>query len=353
VWSYLEQTVASNSGAGTIAYIAPECFRGQLTQQSDQYSLAVTYYHLRAGELLFTGDQAQVMYAHLELEPELSHLPSDEATVLARALSKDAGKRWSNCKGFVNELIAAADFCESPRAADLPDADWSGKIVLLKGRRPVAIRRFDNDHGEILLAPLRGVNYRIIEKCGPLLKVNEDGIEGWFDKSDAVTVEDAVEYFTRRIRNQADDIQAHIHRAVAWKLNGDLDLAIAGFTEVLQLDASCIAAYINRGNAWTRKQLYDKAMQDYDEAIRLDPDYWVAYFTRGEAWMGKKNYDKAISDFDRSITLESTHPCIYRKRGLAWWFKEEYTKAIADLSEAIRLDPRQSHPYVDRALAWE
>jgi serine/threonine protein kinase len=39
----LEQTVASNSGAGTLAYTAPECFRGALTHQSDQYSLAVTY----------------------------------------------------------------------------------------------------------------------------------------------------------------------------------------------------------------------------------------------------------------------------------------------------------------------
>src|SRR5262249_55514212 len=69
----LEQTVASNSGAGTLAYTAPECFRGELTQQSDQYSLAVTYYHLRRGRLLFEGNQAEIMYAHLELEPDLQN----------------------------------------------------------------------------------------------------------------------------------------------------------------------------------------------------------------------------------------------------------------------------------------
>jgi serine/threonine protein kinase len=103
----LEQTVASNSGAGTIAYIAPECFKGQLTQQSDQYSLAVTYYHLRTGRLLFKGDQAQIMYAHLEVEPNLSHLPPAEGAVLARVLSKEPGKRWRNCRVFVNELIKA------------------------------------------------------------------------------------------------------------------------------------------------------------------------------------------------------------------------------------------------------
>jgi serine/threonine-protein kinase len=74
----LEQTIATNSGAGTLAYTAPECFKGKLTKQSDQYSLAVTYYHLRTGQLLFKGDQAEMMYAHLELKPDLSQLPPAE-----------------------------------------------------------------------------------------------------------------------------------------------------------------------------------------------------------------------------------------------------------------------------------
>jgi hypothetical protein len=101
----LEQTVASNSGAGTVAYLAPECFKGQLTPQSDQYSLAVTYYQLRTGSLLFKGDQAQMMYAHLELAPNLSDLPLAERVVLARALSKEPDKRWRDCQRFVDELV--------------------------------------------------------------------------------------------------------------------------------------------------------------------------------------------------------------------------------------------------------
>jgi len=102
----LEQTVASNSGAGTLAYTAPECFKGQLTQQTDQYSLAVTYYHLRTGQLLFKGDQAQVMYAHLQLVPDLSRLPPTEQAVLTRALSKEPARPWSSCGVFVGELIS-------------------------------------------------------------------------------------------------------------------------------------------------------------------------------------------------------------------------------------------------------
>jgi Fe-Mn family superoxide dismutase len=112
----LEQTVASNSSGGTIAYLAPECFKGQLTQRSDQYSLAVTYYHLRTGRLLFSGNQAQIMYAHLEAKPDLSGLTLAEAAILARALSKEPGKRWPNCKAFVNELINATALKSRGRA---------------------------------------------------------------------------------------------------------------------------------------------------------------------------------------------------------------------------------------------
>jgi hypothetical protein len=100
----LEQTVASNSGAGTLAYTPPESFKGKLAKQSDQYSLAVTYYYLRTGELLFKGNQAKVMYGHLEEQPDLSKLWPAEAAVIGRALAKEPRKRWESCRAFVSEL---------------------------------------------------------------------------------------------------------------------------------------------------------------------------------------------------------------------------------------------------------
>ena len=103
----LEQSHAVHSGSMTLSYAAPEAFKGSLAAQSDQYSLAITYYELRTGVLPFSGDPMRLMYAHLELAPDLSPLPPEERPVLARALAKEPKERWKNCKTFVNELIKA------------------------------------------------------------------------------------------------------------------------------------------------------------------------------------------------------------------------------------------------------
>jgi formylglycine-generating enzyme required for sulfatase activity len=103
----LERSIASNTGAMTPAYAAPEFMKGQIAQHSDQYSLAVSYFELRTGRLLFEGSIQQIMYGHLEREPDLSRLVAEERAVMARALAKEPDKRWPSCKAFVNALIKA------------------------------------------------------------------------------------------------------------------------------------------------------------------------------------------------------------------------------------------------------
>jgi serine/threonine protein kinase len=288
----LEQTVASNSGAGTVAYLAPECFRGKLTQQTAQYSLAVTYYHLRTGELLFKGDQAQIMYAHLESEPDLSGLLPAEGTVVARALSKKPHERWQDCKAFVNELIAAGN------------------------TREFAVYYYN-----------RGIAY-LNEKL--------------YRKS--------IEAFNQAIRLDPSDVSAFGNRGLAWACFGDLEKAIEGASEAIRLDPECVVAYYNRGLAQSDKKDSDEAIKDLDEAIRLEPNYGEAYLGRGQVSSDKKKYTSAIMDFDQAIRLCPNRALAYNERGLAWAHQENYTKAIEDYSEAIRLDPNYVQAYLN--FAW-
>ncbi len=103
----LEDTAGDHSGGLTPRYAAPEFFEGHTFPQSDQYSLAVTYCHLRGGRLPFDGSNlSEFMYAHLNNPPDLSMLPHEEHSIVARALAKNPAKRWPNCLAFAVALKA-------------------------------------------------------------------------------------------------------------------------------------------------------------------------------------------------------------------------------------------------------
>ena len=84
------------------AYAAPEFFRGQTATQSDQYSLAVTYCHLRGGRLPFTG-----VAGRLTREPDLTMIADAERPIIARAMDKEPKRRWPDCKALVDSLRTA------------------------------------------------------------------------------------------------------------------------------------------------------------------------------------------------------------------------------------------------------
>ncbi|MCE9560821.1 MAG: protein kinase [Planctomycetes bacterium] len=100
----LRHAMTAHSGSMTYAYAAPEFFADRTSNQSDQYSLAVTYCELRGGRLPFAGTAAQLMRAHLEQAPDLAMLPAEEREVVKRALAKNPADRWPSCAAFVEAL---------------------------------------------------------------------------------------------------------------------------------------------------------------------------------------------------------------------------------------------------------
>jgi len=90
----------------TVAYAAPESFKGKVTPTSDQYSLAVTYAELRTGRLPFdeTMTPYQVMEAHVTRNLDFSRLPEPERLVVLRATEGTPEDRWPTSRDLILAL---------------------------------------------------------------------------------------------------------------------------------------------------------------------------------------------------------------------------------------------------------
>ena len=94
-------------------YSAPEAFANRYSVESDIYSLAVSYYELRTGELPF---QAHILRNFATLSPftlfgehrdgrlDFQRVPQAEADVLRRATTLDVASRYHSARAFVEDL---------------------------------------------------------------------------------------------------------------------------------------------------------------------------------------------------------------------------------------------------------
>jgi tetratricopeptide (TPR) repeat protein len=227
-----------------------------------------------------------------------------------------------------------------------------------------------------------GKVYEVDRVNGKWLMLVGEGRKGWVKRSDVVPYEEAIDHFTRLIRQDPSGTN-YYQRAIAWKAKGELDIAlfdynesirrdpsaavysargvvlndkgeydraIADYNEAIRLKSGDASYYNNRGKSWKGKKEYDKAIADFSEAIRLDPKDAIAYYNRGTTWNAKKMHDKAIADYNEAIRLAPKHVLAHNNRGNSWLAKKQYDKAIADFSEAIRLSPTYAHAYNN--LAW-
>src|SRR5437868_5080919 len=100
-------TAASQVIRGTPAYMAPEQWAGRPVPATDQYSLAIMAYELLTGRAPFQGGSMQMMYQHLNVEPQSpsmhnTNLPGDVDAVLLHALAKEPSKRFASIAAFAN-----------------------------------------------------------------------------------------------------------------------------------------------------------------------------------------------------------------------------------------------------------
>ncbi len=90
--------------SGTIQFAATEVFQGTLTDQTDQFALAVTYCLLRGGQLPYTDSPTSFKVPYTRPIPDLTMLPEAERQVIVRGLATSPSARWPNCRAMIDAL---------------------------------------------------------------------------------------------------------------------------------------------------------------------------------------------------------------------------------------------------------
>ena len=95
---------------GTVEYAAPELFNGTIAESSDQFSLAVTYYLLRAAMFPFPTPPKSPPRGYTRPTPDLGLALAAEQPVLLRALSPVPQDRYPSCVEFLQAVLRANNF---------------------------------------------------------------------------------------------------------------------------------------------------------------------------------------------------------------------------------------------------
>jgi tetratricopeptide (TPR) repeat protein len=197
--------------------------------------------------------------------------------------------------------------------------------------------------------------YRVeqVDGASLLLKPLGQGKSGWASAADVIRVEDALDFFSQKIRLNAKDPFPFAMQGLIRADKNEHDLAVRSYSEAIRLDPKSGASYTGRASSWYAKKEYDKAMTDYDAAILLDSNNTVAYNGRGLTRLARNQHTQAVADFSEAIWLDPLSTTAYCNRGRAWLSRKEYAKAIVDYNMAVRLDPQQAAAHRERGNAWE
>ncbi|MFT3880274.1 MAG: serine/threonine-protein kinase [Gemmatales bacterium] len=149
--------IRQDSVGFTFHYAAPEVLRGRVTKWSDQYSLAITYFQLRTGELPYGKDCSAYdqMMKQLEGQLDLSLLLPAERKVVARAASVIPEERYPSCHAFMETLSKVAPTGRE-LATPVPDEELPARPVPISVPQPNPVTRMKEPIRELVpVAPLK------------------------------------------------------------------------------------------------------------------------------------------------------------------------------------------------------
>jgi serine/threonine-protein kinase len=180
-----------------------------------------------------------------------------------------------------------------------------GRRVLAKSRAGTVYR--DERGRKVEVGKIGDSVVEVLDETEGWLKVRDGREPAWLAKTDVVPLDDAVLYFTRRIRAAPNDAWNHAQRGLAQRLAQKWPDAVNDYTQAITLEPGEAGFLVHRAQVFSDLHRPDEAIADTTEAIRIDPGNATAHFLRGTLLLAKKDYRRALVDLHLTVSVLPQH----------------------------------------------
>ena len=217
-------------------------------------------------------------------------------------------------RGAEGKFDEARELLEKASAESLPCYEVTGGIEILsdvstnKVKPKVAVILFraligsqNNDLqamvAEAAAAITKAPNY------APAYSIR-GGAKGLLGKPD-----EAIEDFTRSIKIEPENSSAFYGRGLAYKAEGNLELAMSDFRRAVELGH--LDAYVGIGTIYGMKEEYELAFTNFNKVLEINPSNADALSGRAFLYSAKGDLVNASKDINKAIELDSQNPEIW------------------------------------------
>src|SRR5258705_467068 len=350
-WGEVEKVTQSGVVVGTPAYMSPEQAAGEraLDARTDVYALGCVLYEMLAGEMPYSGPNAQAVLAKRLSEPAPSlrttrALPVAIERTVARALARTPADRYAS----------AAEFARALQSIDAP-------------ARPILQRRWLAAAVVVLL--LAGVAAAIRFPAGakgpagpgfpaglPFPPLSERKGQEEFNHR---PTHQLITPFRRIGGNSVDprppaDIEAYdlyLKGRFAWnqRTRIGMPLAVGYLEQAVARDSAFALAWAALADAYLLVIPYAGTSQEVDwpkakavaaRALAIDSTIGEAYTALAYGTMVYDwDWSAAEANFRRAIAVDPAYPTGHQWYGNFLWSQGRFREAMVQMREALRLDP--------------
>lgn len=124
------------------------------------------------------------------------------------------------------------------------------------------------------------------------------------------------------------------------------------WSDVINKYKNIPVAYNNRGNYYRVNKQLDKALADYNQAITLKSDYELAYNNRGNVHFNKGEFKEAIEDYNIVLKSKPNDWKALNNRGAAYFSLNQIDTGLEDVNKAIEKNPLYTDARLNRAVIY-